>query len=88
MNTSGLHMFFITASKINLLQIFINKKSPTNFCKALIFLWEQTDSNRRPSACKADALNQLSYAPYCFFARAKVTAFLLPANFFSIFSKK
>lgn len=25
--------------------------------------WEQTDSNRRPSACKADALNQLSYAP-------------------------
>ena len=26
-------------------------------------VWEQTDSNRRPSACKADALNQLSYAP-------------------------
>ena len=26
-------------------------------------LWEQTDSNRRPSACKADALNRLSYAP-------------------------
>ena len=25
--------------------------------------WELTDSNRRPSACKADALNQLSYAP-------------------------
>ncbi len=23
-------------------------------------LWELTDSNRRPSACKADALNQLS----------------------------
>ena len=34
------------------------------FCKALIFnvllLWALTDSNRRPSACKADALNQLS----------------------------
>ena len=25
-----------------------------------IILWELTDSNRRPSACKADALNQLS----------------------------
>ena len=23
-------------------------------------LWSLTDSNRRPSACKADALNQLS----------------------------
>ena len=31
------------------------------FCKCLIFkLWALTDSNRRPSACKADALNQLS----------------------------
>jgi hypothetical protein len=26
----------------------------------LIDLWELTGSNRRPSACKADALNQLS----------------------------
>ena len=25
--------------------------------------WEQRDSNPRPSACKADALNQLSYVP-------------------------
>jgi hypothetical protein len=25
--------------------------------------WAQKDSNLRPSACKADALNQLSYAP-------------------------
>ena len=24
------------------------------------FQWALTDSNRRPSACKADALNQLS----------------------------
>ena len=30
----------------------------TSFCK--LGLWELTDSNRRPSACKADALNQLS----------------------------
>lgn len=28
-----------------------------------LVLWEQRDSNPRPSACKADALNQLSYAP-------------------------
>ena len=27
------------------------------------FWWEQRESNPRPSACKADALNQLSYAP-------------------------
>ena len=26
----------------------------------LMFGWALTDSNRRPSACKADALNQLS----------------------------
>ena len=29
-----------------------------------LFLWEHTDSNRGPSACKADALNRLSYAPF------------------------
>ncbi len=29
-------------------------------------LWEHTGSNRGPSACKADALNQLSYAPLLF----------------------
>ena len=29
-------------------------------------LWEHTGSNRGPSACKADALNQLSYAPFLF----------------------
>ncbi len=28
--------------------------------------WEHTGSNRGPSACKADALNQLSYAPKFF----------------------
>ena len=29
-----------------------------------LFVWEHTGSNRGPSACKADALNQLSYAPF------------------------
>ena len=36
------------------------RKSPLKFEKAW---WEQRESNPRPSACKADALNQLSYAP-------------------------
>ena len=31
-----------------------------NFRFGFFFLWALTDSNRRPSACKADALNQLS----------------------------
>ena len=34
--------------------------------KWLIIKWEHTGSNRGPSACKADALNQLSYAPFIF----------------------
>ena len=42
------------------------KKEIANFAISLFtldpsfFLWALTDSNRRPSACKADALNQLS----------------------------
>ena len=28
--------------------------------EVLVYWWALTDSNRRPSACKADALNQLS----------------------------
>ena len=37
----------------------INKKG--YLMKEITFLWwALTDSNRRPSACKADALNQLS----------------------------
>jgi hypothetical protein len=39
------------------------------------FLWEHTGSNRGPSACKADALNQLSYAPFPF-GSAKISAVL------------
>lgn len=31
--------------------------------EVLFLEWEQRESNPRPSACKADALNQLSYAP-------------------------
>ncbi len=42
-------------------------------CKCLIIKWEHTGSNRGPSACKADALNQLSYAPL-FIGSAKIGA--------------
>ena len=40
-----------------------NEKKRDNLCDYLSFWWEQRESNPRPSACKADALNQLSYAP-------------------------
>ena len=40
----------------------INEKSLSSELERL--LWEQRESNPRPSACKADALNQLSYAPF------------------------
>ena len=37
------------------------QKAPAEDCKCLITnLWELRESNPRPSACKADALNQLS----------------------------
>ena len=48
-------------------------------------MWEHTGSNRGPSACKADALNQLSYAP--FFGSANIRdvpyskKFKSPGNF-------
>ena len=39
-------------------------KKPRHYLRGT--LWEHTGSNRGPSACKADALNQLSYAPSIF----------------------
>ncbi len=46
----------------NIGKIFhLTNKAPENF--GGFILWEHTGSNRGPSACKADALNQLSYAP-------------------------
>ena len=36
------------------------KKEERNISFQFLFSWALTDSNRRPSACKADALNQLS----------------------------
>ena len=46
------------------------------------YLWEHTGSNRGPSACKADALNQLSYAPFFLFRMAKIGVFISRQNFF------
>jgi DNA-3-methyladenine glycosylase I len=55
-------------------------------------LWEHTGSNRGPSACKADALNQLSYAPFTFstafeqcsfvVGSANIGAHFIPAKIF------
>ncbi len=36
------------------------KTEDANESHPLLLWWALTDSNRRPSACKADALNQLS----------------------------
>ena len=41
-------------------------------------LWEQRDSNPWPSACKADALNQLSYAPL--FVSQRYVFFIYPTK--------
>ena len=42
------------------LREFLQKKRLYFMKYNLIVVWALTDSNRRPSACKADALNQLS----------------------------
>ena len=44
-------------------------------------LWALRDSNPRPSACKADALNQLSEAPYRLFAGAMVLQIFEPTKY-------
>ena len=44
----------------NYLALIKTKKVFQRLLKDLLTWWALTDSNRRPSACKADALNQLS----------------------------
>ena len=51
----------IITTKVSCRRDVRNEKSPA--VKLRGFWWEQRESNPRPSACKADALNQLSYAP-------------------------
>ena len=36
------------------------KQKSGQIIRFVLSMWALTDSNRRPSACKADALNQLS----------------------------
>ena len=50
------------------IQSLYKRKSPFHITGKVISCkwWEQRESNPRPSACKADALNQLSYAPVSF----------------------
>ncbi len=59
-----------------------------------LLLWKHTDSNRGPSACKADALNQLSYASIhfkrlAFFlnGRQRYRLFFILQNKFVFYSK-
>ena len=60
--------FSSTHFSLNLCANCVQIKKQLHFlmCNCLIFKWEHTGSNRGPSACKADALNQLSYAPFFF----------------------
>ena len=44
----------------NKLNESVNEHKKRRLEKVVLILWELTDSNRRPSACKAGALNQLS----------------------------
>ncbi len=53
--------------------------------KISLFLWEQRESNPRPSACKADALNQLSYAPFSIADANIEHIFELPKFFYNFF---
>ena len=55
------------------------QKKQLHFCNCFFAVWEQRESNPRPSACKADALNQLSYAPFFrFCVRLRVVGRSLP----------
>ena len=42
------------------LKLPLGTKKNRQALEVLVYWWALTDSNRRPSACKADALNQLS----------------------------
>ena len=44
--------------------VALKQKAIRFISNRFVLKWEHTGSNRGPSACKADALNQLSYAPF------------------------
>ena len=54
-------LFFFTPSAARAAREGLSHKKTLTLVRVLT--WAHTDSNRGPSACKADALNQLSYAP-------------------------
>ena len=57
----SLLLFLHLRLKVNFSRRYKNKKRCRKTSSCFVFVsWELTDSNRRPSACKADALNQLS----------------------------
>ncbi len=52
-----LNIQIIRLKPLRIVSCYKNKKT---ICRRWFFMWELRDSNPRPSACKADALNQLS----------------------------
>ena len=61
-----------------------NKQRLQQYCQSLLQsvrkeVWTKRDSNPRPSACKADALNQLRYSSDC---ECKGTTFFLTCKRF------
>src|SRR5690606_28892556 len=51
---------FLWASKVKYIPNMIIKKDLPASCQQVFYSWELLDSNQRPPACKAGALNQLS----------------------------
>ena len=64
--SSVLHLAHSCHAKLEFSACMILTKKVLKFSYFRTFGWEQRESNPRPSACKADALNQLSYAPVSF----------------------
>ena len=75
-------IFFNISSDVIISRVIKEKK--LNKFDLSAFLWEQRESNPRPSACKADALNQLSYAPFRI-GTAKIDVIFYSANIISLF---
>ena len=60
-NPSGWWVFFLSPPyKSKLLTVGLKKITPQLRCGVFCLMWALLDSNQRPPACKAGALNQLS----------------------------
>ena len=55
-----MNSFFAVPTRLELATSGVTGRYSNQLNYSTVLLWAFTDSNRRPSACKADALNQLS----------------------------